>query len=412
MQTVNENLHTPHNQHLQPDAESRPAILAVIFPGHTTDSLQRAAVFSQSVDMRTALIVEGPAENQPADGKDLSAEIIRIGRGAGRGMAVKTAAGYARNMGNTHIITLDADRLPPVDQMAMLASVVAENPHAVVIGRHTCSDSKEGDCKRSVRPSRLRTFFFRLQTGTRLQDAASRLRVYPLAVITQLKLLANREAFDTEVLTRAAWAGVEIKEVAVRLPAPAAMERASLWHTLRSALKVLVMNVHLTMRSITPLPHRKIVISEDRPGETISVFRPLRSIRALLTENLTPAQVAAAAAMGVLLGALPLIALHTVVILFVSSYFRLNKVAALAASQLCMPPIVPALCIEVGYFIRHGEFLTELSFETLGYQALERLWEWLLGSLVVAPILAALVGGLVFVTASLINRGMRAGGQR
>ena len=169
------------------------------------------------------------------------------------------------------------------------------------------------------------------------------------------------------------------------------------------------MNVHLTMRSITPIPHRKIVWSGDRAKEKISVLRPLKSIRALLTENITPIQLAAAAAMGVFLGALPLIALHTVVILFVSSYFRLNKVATLAASQLCMPPIVPALCIEAGYFLRHGEFLTEISLETLGYQALERLWEWLLGALVVAPVLAALVGGLVFVVAGLISRGMRIG---
>jgi uncharacterized protein (DUF2062 family) len=412
MQTVNENRHTPHNRHIQPAAENRPAILAVIFPGHTTDSLQRTAAFIQSADTRTALIVQGSAENQPAEVKDLPAEIIRIERGAGRGIAMKTAARHARRLGVTHIVTLDADRLPADDQMAMLASVVAENTSAVVIGRRDRSHAKGDAGGWFAGRGRLNNFWFRLQTGIRLQDAASRLRVYPLEVLVQLRLLADREAFDAEVLTRAAWAGVEIKEVAIRLPAPAVVQRASFWHTLRSALGLLVMNVHLTMRSITPLPHRKIVMSDDRPGETISVFRPLRSIRALLTENLTPVQVAAAAAMGVLLGALPLIALHTVVILFVSSYFRLNKVAALAASQLCMPPIVPALCIEVGYFIRHGEFLTEISIETLGYQALERLWEWLLGSLVVAPVLAALVGGLVFVIASLINRGMRAGRQQ
>jgi uncharacterized protein (DUF2062 family) len=117
-------------------------------------------------------------------------------------------------------------------------------------------------------------------------------------------------------------------------------------------------------------------------------------------------QLALAAAMGVFLGTLPLIALHTLVIILAATYFRLNKVAALASSQLCMPPVVPALCIEVGYLLRHGRFLTEISMETLGYQALERLYEWLLGSLVLAPLLACLIGGITLFLARMAARSM------
>jgi len=69
-----------------------------------------------------------------------------------------------------------------------------------------------------------------------------------------------------------------------------------------------------------------------------------------------------------------------------------------------MPPVVPAICIEVGYFMRHGRFLTEISLETLGYQALDRLLEWLIGSLVLSPILAALVGIIIYVTARRITK--------
>ncbi len=69
-----------------------------------------------------------------------------------------------------------------------------------------------------------------------------------------------------------------------------------------------------------------------------------------------------------------------------------------------MPPLVPALCIETGYFIRHGSFLTEISLETLGHQALERLLEWIIGSLVLAPAIAILVGGIIFLLATLIDR--------
>ncbi|MCP4373519.1 MAG: DUF2062 domain-containing protein, partial [Deltaproteobacteria bacterium] len=87
---------------------------------------------------------------------------------------------------------------------------------------------------------------------------------------------------------------------------------------------------------------------------------------------------------------------HNIAILFSAGYFRLNKVVALTASGLCVPPLVPALCIEAGYFMRHGTFLTEISIKTLGYQALERIFEWLIGSLILAPIFAVLVGGIIF----------------
>ena len=74
-----------------------------------------------------------------------------------------------------------------------------------------------------------------------------------------------------------------------------------------------------------------------------------------------------------------------------------------------MPPIVPALCIETGYFLRHGSFLTEVSLKTLGYQALDRLLEWLLGALLLAPLLAGLAGGLVWILAAAISAKAKSG---
>ena len=94
---------------------------------------------------------------------------------------------------------------------------------------------------------------------------------------------------------------------------------------------------------------------------------------------------------GIFLGTLPLIALHTLVILMVTGFFKLNKIVAVGASQLCMPPVVPAICIEAGYFLTHdGTFLTDISFETIGNQGLQRLYEWFLGSLIIAPVLSFL----------------------
>jgi uncharacterized protein (DUF2062 family) len=167
----------------------------------------------------------------------------------------------------------------------------------------------------------------------------------------------------------------------------------------RDNARLSLLNARLTVRSVLPWPHVKRPGASVREEERVTPLHPLRSLRLLLKGDASPGRISAAAALGVFLGALPLIGFHTVTILFAAGYLRLNRIAAVAASQLCMPPLVPALCIEAGFFMRKGRFLTEVSLETLGYQAVERLYEWLIGALVVGPALGLLVAGIVYLLA-------------
>ena len=226
-------------------------------------------------------------------------------------------------------------------------------------------------------------------------------------MLEKLKLCEKHYAFEVEVLVKAAWGGIKLHEVNISVFYPPAGERVSHFHLIRDNLQLSLLNTRLTLRSIFPLPHRQILEKTDS-AEKISILHPVRSLKKLLGENASVEKLAAAGALGVLLGALPLIACHTIAILFAAGFFRLNKVAALSTSQLCMPPVVPAICIELGYFLRHGRFLTEVSIKTLGYQGLDRCYEWLIGSLLLAPILALFVGGIIYLMGFFIKKVTRA----
>ena len=76
---------------------------------------------------------------------------------------------------------------------------------------------------------------------------------------------------------------------------------------------------------------------------------------------------------------------------------------AVTIQNLCVPPFVPALCIGLGYYMRHGYPLTDFSMNIVFKQFRERLFEWLLGSLIVAPVLAVIVGISVFFTAKALQ---------
>jgi len=130
-----------------------------------------------------------------------------------------------------------------------------------------------------------------------------------------------------------------------------------------------------------------------------------------LRENASPAGLAVAAAVGSFLAVLPLISLHTVVILYVASRLHLNKVMAVSIQHLYMPPFIPLLCIELGYYFRNGHWLTEVSKQTLVAELPHRLYEWLLGSILIAPLAAVLMGLVVFSLARVLHRSGRSRGK-
>ena len=105
-----------------------------------------------------------------------------------------------------------------------------------------------------------------------------------------------------------------------------------------------------------------------------------------------------------MIAVLPFLMCHTAVIVFVSVRLHLNKIMMLAIQNLFMPPGSPFLCIELGHYMLHGKWLTEVTFQNVALEMHKRLFEWLLGSLVLAPLFSILTYGLVFAAASLVEK--------
>jgi glycosyltransferase involved in cell wall biosynthesis len=332
----------------------------------------------------------------------LDVTVVRHTQNMGKGAAILTGAERSSSMGYTHIITIDADGQHDPGDLPKIIRAAEKNPNSIIVGKRNFEKTEVPGS--SVFGRKFSNFWLRVQTGRSLGDTQSGFRAYPLGVLNELNLHEKHYSFEVEVLVKAIWSGINILEVDVNVYYPPGDKRITHFLKFKDNWRISLLNTKLTMRSVLPWPHRKIIFDKQEE-KIVSIWHPVNSIKALLTENTSPEKIAFAGALGVFLGALPLIACHMVVIIMVSSFLRLNKVVALSTSQLCMPPFMPAICIEAGFFFRNGRFLTEISIDTIGYQAIQRIYEWLLGSLVIGPLAGILVGLLMFIMAVIIKKG-------
>lgn len=378
----------------------------IVIPVYNHAKTLRDVVLRTLAVHDTIMVVDDGSTDGGIDSlKGLDIHVVQHPINRGKGAAILTAVKASRRLGMTHIVTIDADgQHDPVDFRKFMP-IAIEYPDAVIVGKRNFQVIKVPGLTRFGR--QFSNFWLRIQTGQSIADSQSGFRVYPLKVLERLKLKETRFAFEVEVLVKAAWAGVDLRDVDIAVYYPPPHERISHFNVFKDNLRISLLNTKLTLRSFAPIPHQQILeCNGDRAR--ISVWHPIQSLKILLTNNLSPGQLASAGSLGVFLGTLPLIGFHTIMILFSAGFFRLNKVVALSTSQLCMPPLVPAFCIEIGFFLRHGRFLTEISLQTLGYQALERIFEWVIGSILLAPLLATGMWVILYLASFFIKRTFRA----
>ncbi|MCK5540664.1 MAG: DUF2062 domain-containing protein [Deltaproteobacteria bacterium] len=382
--------------HLSEEGAETPQIAVVIPLYNHAATLVKVVADVQRFSDLIIVVDDGSTDHavQECEKLDQSIHIIHHPRNLGKGAAILSGAKKARELKAGHIITIDADGQHYGEEIPEFFAAISKDPEAITVG---CRKFDETYVPSSSRFGRsFSNFWFRVQTGRKIGDSQSGFRAYPLSVLEAFKWREKRYAFENEILVRASWSGIRVQEIDIRVHYPARHEHVSHFHRLWDNLRLSFLNTRLTIRSMLPWPHNQLDAKGLPPTEPVSIFHPLRSLRLLLKENTSPKRLAVAVALGVFVGALPLLGLRAMIILMITGYFRLNKVVALAAGNICTPPFVPALCIEAGYFMRHGTFLTELSLKTLGYQALERFWEWGLGSLLVGPALALAIGLITY----------------
>ena len=331
----------------------------------------------------------------------LDVVVLKHERNFGKGQAILTASRFIEERNGLFMITIDADGQHLPQDIEKLIPLLREEEPAIIIGARDFNAENVPASSRFGRS--FANFWLLVETGKVVDDCQSGLRAYPVRYLNQLKFRGSHYDFEAEVLARAAWAGLELKTIPVSVIYPKPEERVSSFKPFLDNFRFSHMHAMLFWRRLLPINHKKLVGNKAR--EDWEMLRhPGKVLKSLLQESATPEGLALSAAVGMFLAVLPLLFVHTVVILYVAVRLKLNKIVALNVQHLAVPPFIPALCIEVGYYMRHGKWLTDLSFKTVFEQFSSRIYEWFLGSLIIAPLAAVIVGAIMYVTATVVNR--------
>ncbi len=350
------------------------------------------------------VVDDGSTDEGPLSLRSLQVTVLRLPTNRGKGEAVLQAAAWARENGFTHILTLDADGQHNPQDLALLAQSARQYPQSIIIGARRFEGPDVPASSKFGR--KFAGFWVHLQTGKAVSDMQSGLRCYPVQLLEVVKCWCRRYAFEVEIVVRALWAGFGVNEVQVSVFYPPAGKRVSHFHKLADNLRLTLINTHLTMRSMLPFPHRQYACPA---GSAAGVKK--RGYWEVMLENLRQkdsiTRNAFSSAWGIFCGSIALPGVRQVMLFWGAGWWNLNKILSISFEKLCIGPFVPALCIEAGFFMRNGRFLTEFTLQTLGRQFLQRVWEWVLGSLVVAPLLAAAAFLIVWIIGYFLHRSLK-----
>lgn len=386
----------------------------VVAPTYNNASTLTAVV--RRLPLPVIVVNDGSTDGTAEVLRDLQTRIPLqvIGHPTNRGKAAALQSGFkaALEAGYTHAVTIDTDgQLDPAELPHLLQAAEAA-PEALIVGVR--DEGVAGYPARSRVGRQISNLLIRLESGLRVADSQCGYRVYPLRLIQFTRCQAGHYGFETEILTRAAWAGCDVIGVPVSCRYFEAAERISHFRPGLDSLRAAAMHARLVLRTLLPVPHArwsgKASPAPQRSWKRLADWlNPARAWRDLREHRVGPQEMATGVAVGVFIANTPVYGLHTALSLYAAKRLHLNPLSVIAGSHLSTPPVGPVLvaaAIGVGHWLLHGQWLSVPQWQDSwqGWMQLfgELMLEWSLGAMLVGSALAV----VAFLLSHLVIRYM------
>lgn len=182
-----------------------------------------------------------------------NAYFFTLQRNRGKGGAVKAGIVFARNLGFTHALQIDADGQHNVADIAEFVRRSQLHPEAIICGKPVFDSSAP---KARVYGRKVTDFWVALETlSLRIKDGLCGFRIYPLTQIEDVLdryFIGNRMDFDTELLVKAVWLNTPLIFINTKVIYPE--HSVSHFNYLRDNLLLIRLHSRLMLGMLTRLP--------------------------------------------------------------------------------------------------------------------------------------------------------------
>lgn len=327
--------------------------------------------------------------------------LIAYPENKGKGYALKLALQKAFEWGYRYAITIDADGQHYADDIPVFVDRIEQVPGSLLIGaRNIAADNMPS---KNTFANKFSNFWYRVETGQTLSDTQSGYRLYPLREVQDMRLLTRRYEFELEVLVRAAWRGIRVENVPIKVYYPSAGERVSHFRPFQDFVRISLLNTVLVLYALLCYYPWRFLKSM-----TWANIRTFINTQVVYSKD-SNARMAFAMGWGVFCGIIPIWGYQMAFALLTAHLLKLNKVVAVVFSNISIPPMIPFILygsMAVGAFCLNMEnvfALGDLSLETIGWS----LGQYLLGSVVLALLAGSVVFAIAWLLMSICKRGRR-----
>ena len=312
-------------------------------------------------------------------------KVIDYPNNKGKGYALKLGLQKAYEWGYRYAITIDSDGQHYADDIPTFLDKIEEKPDSLLIGaRNLAADNMPS---RNTFANKFSNFWYKVETGKTLSDTQSGYRLYPLEKLQNIHLITRRYEFEVEIIVRAAWRGVNVENIPIKVYYPPVEERVSHFRPLQDFTRISILNTVLVLYAFL-------------------FYYPWKFVRLLTPTNIknfinkqvlhskdSNAKMAAAMGWGVFCGVIPIWGYQMVFAGLSAHFMKLNKVVAMVFSNISIPPMIPFLLygsVVLGALVLGVEnafTLDGITFETVA----QSLTQYIVGSVALAIILGLLV---------------------
>lgn len=319
-------------------------------------------------------------------------EVISFAANRGKGVALKHGFQAAEKLGFEYAISMDSDGQHFADDLPVflkrLEEKEANDPGLLLIGTREMSDASVP--KKSSFGNKFSNFWFWVETGIKLTDTQCGFRLYPLKVIKHIPLYTKRFEFEIEVIVKAAWRKIAVENVPVKVHY-ASENRVSHFRPLQDFSRISILNTYLVFMAFFYIGPRNKFINFRKKG-----FKRFWQEDVLKSDE-TPFQKAKAVALGIFFGIAPFWGFQTILVLLTARAFHLNKLIAFLFSNISIPPFIPLIAYasyQIGAITlgKTPDWSLHINGMITGIDILKSMWQYVLGSFVLATLLSFVFG--------------------